>query len=162
MKKSALLIVFMLLGLVTMQAQGNFRAGINGGLPIGDAGDIATFNITVDFSYLFEVSDQFEVGPAVGFSQNFGEDLGPFEVDDIQFLPIAAAARFYPSEEGLYFGADVGYAVGINDGNDGGFYYRPKVGYDFTEVIGVGVSYKGVAVTGGSFDVITLGVDFKF
>jgi len=57
MKKSALLIVFMLLGLVTMQAQGNFRAGINGGLPIGDAGDIATFNITVDFSYLFEISE---------------------------------------------------------------------------------------------------------
>ena len=56
MKKYTLVLFFALLGL-TVQAQDQFRAGINLGLPVGDAGDITTFNIAIDLGYLLTLQD---------------------------------------------------------------------------------------------------------
>lgn len=154
-------------GISTSFAQGSFKLGANFALPIGDAGDVSSFSIGFDAAYLFPVSDKFEVGPALGFTNAFGKTesvtiLGTtFEADydDAQFLPIAAAARFNATEK-LYLGADLGYAVGINDGNDGGFYYRPRVGYSFTDMIGANISYTGISLDGGDWSTIGLGVEF--
>ena len=57
-------------------------------------------------------------------------------------------------------GADVGYAIGINDGNDGGFYYSPRAPYSVSEAIDIVAAYRGVSVNGGSWDVISAGVEF--
>lgn len=146
-------------GLSYVQAQGDFKAGIHAGLPIGDAGDLATFALAVDLGYLFDVSDQFQAGPTVGFSHSFGDEIGGFEIDDIQFLPIGGAGRFNISDE-FSLGADLGYAVGINEGNDGGFYYSPRAAYAVSEMVDIVLAYRGVAVDGGSWDIISLGVEF--
>ena len=45
--------------------------------------------------------------------------------------------------------------------NDGGFYYAPKVQYGISETIDIVLAYKGVSLEGGSFDSITLGVEFR-
>lgn len=164
MKKLVLGFVFAVLAMSNLNAQGNFNAGINLGLPIGDAGDGWTFNVTLDLSYLWEVSDGFEAGIATGFSHSFGDtiDIGEFgsvDVDDAQFLPIAAAGRFNVSDK-FILGADLGYAVGINDGNDGGFYYAPRAQYSVSDSMDIVFAYRGVSLDGGSFDVLTLGVQF--
>ena len=157
MKKVLFFAAFAVIAL-TASAQGQFRAGLNLGLPMGDAGDIATFTIQVDAAYLWEVSDNFEAGATAGYSHSFGDEIGGFEFDDITFVPIAAAARFNVSDE-FSLGADIGYAVGISDGNDGGFYYRPRVAYGVSDNIDIVASYTGISVDGFSFDYVSVGVD---
>tara|TARA_R110002012_G_scaffold206357_1_gene376114 strand:- start:27528 stop:28037 length:510 start_codon:yes stop_codon:yes gene_type:complete len=169
MKKLLFMAAFAAFGLSTTFAQGSFKVGVNFALPIGDAGDVSSFSLGLDAAYLIEISEKFEVGGATGFTNAFGKTeslsvLG-FEVEsdfeDVQFIPVAAAARFNATGK-LYLGADVGYAIGINDGNDGGFYYRPRVGYSFTDMIGANVSYTGISADGGDWSTIGLGVEFTF
>ena len=156
MKKVLFLAAMAVFGLTSVNAQ-EFKGSVYGGLPIGDAGDITTFTIGVDLSYLFEVSESFMAGPSLGFNNSFLDS--DFIGDDIQFLPVAAAARYSVSDE-FTLGADLGYAVGINEGNDGGFYYSPRVAYGVTDSIDIVAAYRGVSADGGSFDVISLGVEF--
>ena len=137
----------------------NFGAGLSVGLPVGDAGDLATFNVTVDVNYLWEVSDDFDAGVTVGFSQNFGDEINGFEIDDVQFLPVAGRAAYNVSED-FSIGADLGYAVGINDGNDGGFLWAPRVGYGVSDSIDIVLSYNNVSLDGGTWSNVNLGVNF--
>ena len=162
MKKLLLLSVIAVFAIGSMNAQGA-KAGISAGLPIGDAGDAWTFNVTLDVSYLWEVGENFNAGVTTGYSHSFGDSIdtgfGSFDVEDAQFVPLAGAARFAISEE-FTLGADLGYAIGIDDGNDGGFYYAPRAQYSVSEALDVVLAYRGISLDGGSFDVLTLGVEF--
>ena len=156
MKKFLFIIALAIFGLANVNAQG-FKLGANVGIPTGDASDISNFAIGVDVNFLWPASDTFDAGLAAGFSNSFiKKEWGS---DDVQFLPIAAAGRFNPSEN-FMIGADIGYGIGINSGNDGGFYYRPMVGYDITETIELNLSYSGVSKNGGTWSIISLGVMF--
>ncbi len=163
MKKLLVFAVLTVFGLTAMNAQGQFRAGIGAGLPIGDAGDLSLFAIAVDIGYLFEVSESFNAGPISGYSHTFGDDQtnGPYTIEgvDVQFIPIGGGGRF---EVALNFvlGADLGYAIGINDNNDGGFYYAPRVHYEAGQSVSIVAAYRGVSLDGGSWDIITVGVEF--
>lgn len=163
MKKVLFFAAFLLMGVGSMNAQGEFRAGLSGGIPIGDAGDFATFAIAVDLGYLFEISDTFDAGVATGYSHSFGDEITiagvTVELDDVQFIPVAASGRFEVAPS-FTLGADVGYAIGINDGNDGGFYYSPRAQYSVSEAIDIVAAYRGVSVDGGSWDIISAGVEF--
>lgn len=177
MKKVLLVTVIAILSLNSAQAQEpGFKLGAFVGLPIGDAGDSHTLNAGVDAAYLFNIVDSFQVGPATGYSHSFGDSIdtgfGSFEVEDFQFIPIAAAARFNVTEA-FFFGADIGYAVVISDG-DGGIYYRPRAGFNFGPLSAF-VSYTGISIPettttmgdvevtsgGGSFSSVNLGVEFS-
>jgi len=138
------------------------NVGLSAALPIGNFADITTFGFNLDANYLWEVSEQFDLGVATGFHYYFGEDLGSryYNPKDWGFLPISAAGRFNASED-FTIGADVGYALGINpDGNDGGFYYAPKIQYSVSEALDIVFAYKGVSLDGVSFDAISLGIEF--
>lgn len=164
MKKLLFLAAFAVFGLSTMNAQ-DFNAGINVGLPMGDVKDSYTLNISAELNYLWEVSDQFEAGLMTGYSHFLGDsvDLGAFgtvDFEDAGFIPLGGAARFNVSEE-FTLGADLGYAVGVSpDGNDGGFYYAPKVQYGISETLDIVLAYKGVSMDGGTFSSLNLGVEF--
>ena len=162
MKKLILVAVLALVGF-TASAQGQFKAGISGGLPIGDAGDLATFAIAVDLGYLFEISDSFDAGVATGYSHSFGDEIDilgtSIELDDVQFIPVAASGRFEVAPD-FTLGADLGYAIGVNDGNDGGFYYSPRAQYSVSEAIDIVVAYRGVSADGGSWDILSAGIEF--
>lgn len=164
MKKILLIAAIAVFGITSVQAQeGGVKVGLTVALPMGDAGDFSTFGAGLDVAYLANVADSFLVGAATGYQHFFGktETIAGFEIefDDVQFIPIAAAARF--DLDGLFFGADLGYALGVNDGNDGGFYYRPKAGYSFGN-ISLLASYIGVSLDGGSWTSVGLGVEFGF
>lgn len=161
MKKLFLVAAFALIGF-GVQAQEGFKLGANVGIPVGDAGDITSFSLGLDVAYMFGVSDNFDVGVATGFTNAFVKselkDLGADSA--VQFLPLAAAARFMASED-FSIGADLGYAIGINEGNDGGFYYKPTVGYMVSEATQLNLSYAGVSLEGVSFSSVNLGVLFS-
>ena len=160
MKKLFLTIAVIAFGLVASAQDGQFNAGVNLGLPVGDSSDFYSFSAGVEVNYLFSVSDDFQVGPSIGFTNFFGKEVGGFDVDSASFLPLAAAGRFAVSDQ-FTLGADLGYGIGISpDGNDGGFYYRPMVGYSISDNIMLQASYSGVSVNGGTFSNIGLGVMF--
>ncbi len=143
--------------------QGNLSIGINGGIPVGDIEEFSTFNLGAEVAYRFDVSEQFKLGGVAAFSNFFGDsgedEFGSWDVDDIQFLPLAATARFNISK--FFAGADVGYAVGINDGNEGGFYYRPLLGINFGK-IGALASYSGISRDQFTVATVNIGLEYNF
>ncbi len=164
MKKLLFILLIFLFTISSAFSQSNFKIGVNAGIPVGDVEEFTTFQIGFDIAYLYPVSNLFSVGALAGYSRYFGDDisttLGTIEVDDISFLPIAASARF-GFENSLFVGGDLGYAVGLDDGNDGGFYYRPKVGYELGP-LAIIASFSGISADGGDVSSVNLGVEFGF
>lgn len=159
MKKFLLTIAVVAFGFVANAQDGQFNAGVNLGLPVGDADTVSSFVLGAEVNYLFSVSDDFEVGPSVSFVNFFGKDFGGVS-QDASFLPIAAAGRFSISDE-FTLGADLGYGIGLSpSGIDSGFYYRPMVGYNVADNIMIQATYSGISVTGATWANIGLGVMF--
>lgn len=163
MKTTILLAAFTVLSIASgYSQQGNFAVGLNGGIPMGDIEEFVTFNLGADVAYRIDIAEQFEIGALAGYSHFFGDsgedEFGSWEVDDIQFLPVAASARIKMNS--FFAGADVGYAMGINEGNDGGFYYRPHAGYNFGRA-GVVASYSGISNDGFTVATLNLGIEFR-
>ncbi|CAM1366172.1 conserved hypothetical protein [Tenacibaculum litoreum] len=160
MKKLLLVIAMVAVGLTANAQEGKFNLGASIGLPAADADTGYDFAIGLEANYLFSVSDNFQLGPSVSYSHYFGGDIAGFDIEDASFLPIAAAARFNASEK-FIVGLDLGYAVGISpDANDGGFHYRPLVGYSVSDNTSIQASYSGVSVEGGTMANFGLGVVF--
>lgn len=156
--KKLLLVMVAVAFSFTATAQDGFRAGISGGIPVGDAGDFATFAIAVDLGYILELSDDFQAGVTTGFSHSF-KDSDVMYADDVSFLPLAASGRLALGDN-FGLGADVGYAIGVNEGNDGGFYYAPRLSYSVGDAIDIVAAFRGVSKNGGSWDIITFGIEF--
>ncbi|QLG46437.1 hypothetical protein [Costertonia aggregata] len=146
----------------------NFRAGINGGLVMGDLSEAYSLNLGFDVYLHWGLSEEIDLGLTTGFSNVFGEkqtiSAGGVSVetkfDNIQYLPLAASLRIYPFT-GFKLGGDLGYAVGINSGNDGGLYYRPTIGVDINGSTELNVSY---AVVDSDIDISSalVGILFLF
>ncbi|MGB3342394.1 MAG: hypothetical protein WBA61_00645 [Aequorivita sp.] len=165
----------------TLSAQSQvMKAGVSLSLPVGDAGDISDFGGQLDFAYLFEINEAFQVGPMASFffynGKDFNTPIGKIDGESLLFLPLGGSARFLL--EDFFFGADLGYGIGLSpDGNDGGFFYRPKVGYNFGSLAAI-LSYSGISsertviVNGpfgpisssssSTFGSINAGVEFSF
>lgn len=143
------------------QDRSSFKAGFIGGIPVGDASEMSSFSIGLDVNYHWGVSELLDLGVATGFVNAFGETLeGQTEFEDIQFLPVAASVRIYTTYH-FKFGGDVGYAVGINEGNEGGLYYRPLIGYNISGNTELNASYMAVD-NNGTFGIAMLGILFLF
>jgi len=175
MKKAIVTLVLIFI-VVSVQAQRNvdrtnFRAGVNGGLVLGDFSDAYSFGLGLDVSHHWGVSKVLDVGVAAGFFNAFGSQqtisaggiVVETEFDNIQFIPVGASLRVYPGKNvGFKFGGDVGYALGINAGNEGALYYRPSLGIDVKGGISeVNISYFAVN-DDVTFSAILLGYLFLF
>ncbi|WP_424494060.1 hypothetical protein [Salinimicrobium sp. GXAS 041] len=153
MKNLFLVLTLVFLGFGSTYAQGDLKLGFNVGLPTGDISDYSNLQVGVDAAYLFNIVDVAEVGPMVGYSHFFGEE----DLEDLKFVPIAASGRINLAL--LVVGLDLGYAMALEDGMDGGVYYRPKVGFGFGP-LDLFASYSGISVDGGSISSVNLGVEF--
>ncbi len=146
MKRFALITLFLLFA---MNMHGQFKAGINGGIPSGDYADYYSFSFGVDLYYLFGEPDALlNIGANAAFLNYVGEELGSgasnIEIEAAQFIPLAAVARLNLLNF-ITLGPDVGYALGLNDGNDGGFYWRGVVGLIFVNTIEIDLFYHSVS-----------------
>jgi len=148
------------------QAQdGGFKAGVHLGLPMGDAGDVYSFNFGLDVAYMWGISDNFHAGVTTGYSYFSGKeiDLGEFGSLKVNgaFIPVAASGQ-YSFSDNFFGGVDLGYALYAGDGEgDGGLYYQPKVGYQ-TEKYEIYASYKGISADGSTISTVGLGFNYKF
>lgn len=162
MKKLLLIVICLFLIPLSSHAQKGIKLGAHVGLPGGDVSDYTNFQAGADVAYLFKVIPTVQVGPLVGYSRFFSEDLdlGLIEADvfeDPHFMPIAASGRV--DFMLVMLGADLGYAIGLNDGNEGGLYLRPKVGLNLLG-LGVIVSYTSISRDGSNMSSVNLGVEF--
>ncbi|MEZ4810728.1 MAG: hypothetical protein R2819_10240 [Allomuricauda sp.] len=157
-----LLVMFSFFGIQSVQSQ--IRVGVNGGIPIGDADDLSTFAGIIDFNYLFDVTDNLRLGPSMGYSHSFGDELdtgfGIIKFDETRFLPIYGAARFEISHI-LSFGADLGYALSLEKSSSGGFYYSPGVSLSMSDYLNFVIAYRGISLKTASWDIISFGLELK-
>lgn len=164
MKKLSLAIVLSFIG-ISAFSQG-FRAGLNVGLPSGDAEELHSFSLGLDINFFWQVTNTLDVGVATGYSNFFGEEVdfgsfGTVDVEDAGFIPLAGAARLYLSYK-FIVGADLGYAIAITpDDSEGGYYYRPMLGYDISDSTQITVSYSGIEADDGSFAAILAGFNLS-
>lgn len=158
--KKLFFIITIALGLSMNAQEGQFNLGASFGLPTGNYSNITSFALSVEANYLFDISENISVGPSASFINYFGKEENNVGFGDIQFLPLAAAGRFNISDE-FALGADIGYGIGINTGNDGGFYYRPMLAYNISDDISLQASYSGISSNGQNISNVGLGVMFK-
>ncbi|HLW30756.1 MAG TPA: hypothetical protein VKX40_00740 [Aequorivita sp.] len=177
MKKILLFTAFAIFAFSTAQSQ-NMKVGVDAMIPMGDVKDGYSFGIGGNFTYFFEINEAFLVGPQASLLYYMGKETNGYKPDAALFLPLAGSARYII--EDFFFGADLGYGIGLApDGNDGGFFYRPKAGYNFgvisavlsytgitsnrtTEVPGYG-SIPGYTIkTSSTFSSLNFGVEFSF
>ena len=138
-----------------------FNLGLHVGIPVGDFDEVSSFVLGLDVSYLFNVSDGFDVGIATGYINFFGKDFNGFKVDDLGIIPIAASTRVALGEE-WFLGIDLGYGFITNkDADGGGFYYYPRVGMklDFVDIFGY---YQGMTKDSVNVASVGAGATFNF
>lgn len=151
MKKILLAVAMVATSFVANAQDGQFNLGANVALPVGNAGDLSSFAIGVEANYLFELSDEFKLGPSVGYMNYFGKDqtfdtgFGTVTVEgaNVGVMPIAAAARYNVSED-FVLGADLGVGIGVSNSSGSDFYYRPLIGYNVSENVMLQASYNGM------------------
>ena len=145
MKKLILcLAAFLLAG--NLMAQGTFKIGAMAGIPLSDASDVSNFVLGADVYYMIgKRSALVRLGPTVGIRNFFGKEVSPgIEVDDAQFLPISLAGRINILGI-LNGGVDVGYAVGISDFLDGGFYIKPVIALGLLQILELNFGYEVIS-----------------
>ena len=144
MKKLLIVLAaFLTFGFAKAQDSG-IKLGVHLDIPMGDASDITSIGFGGDLAYMFDVSEEFKVGPSVGYLNYSGKKYKGEKRDDLGFIPIAGSA-YYSLMENLFIGADLGYAIGVSPSiNKGGFYYLPKIGYQI-DLFEAYVGYKGIA-----------------
>ncbi|WP_435578662.1 outer membrane beta-barrel protein [Gilvibacter sp.] len=162
MKKVFLIVAFLVVGLSAMSQTG-FRLTAFGGLPVGDAADTTTFTLALDACHVWMVSEGVEAGAVVGYQHSFGETRNTggieFDFDDVQLLPVAGTAQVQVNPWAIV-GVRAGYAFGLSDNADGGFYYSPEVKVKINDHWNVLAQYRGVAEKNGSFNNIGIGFEF--
>ncbi len=168
MKKILISIFVLVFCAISMQAQQKQGLKLEGslGIPTGDLSNGLVFGLGADLSYLFDVGDSFQAGLNVGYHNFFAKTDGTLpptlngKGQDFQFVPLAATARYYVTED-IFVGTDLGYAFVLIDGVDGGFQYKPKAGFSFG-LIATTLSFSGISLENESFNSINLGFEVAF
>ncbi|MRI00327.1 hypothetical protein GH721_07225 [Kriegella sp. EG-1] len=164
MKKNILVIVFALLSFA-LQAQKGFKLGFHGSLPLGENNEVVSLGAGIDVGYMYPLGEVVDLGIMTGFTNGFPEkfhtDVVLYDLPNIQFVPVALGLRVWPSNS-FSFGGEIGNAFGINEGNEGGLYYRPLVGLLLGAQFEVNLSYTNVILDGEDWNTVNLGVLYTF
>ncbi len=148
----------------SLRAQQGFKLGIHGSLPVtSDANDAVSLVVGADVGYMRALGEVVDLGAMVSIIHGFPEKYGNQGIDlpSVDFLPLAASVRIWPSNS-FSFGVDGGYALGLNDGNEGGLYYKPLIGYLFGTQTEISLSYTGIAVDGFDWATVNFGILYTF
>ena len=159
MKKVLLTAAILIAGFAGVKAQTSFGGGVNLNLPIGDFSDFSSFGVGAELQVEHKFSEKFSGIGTTGFTHFIGKDFGG-EKFNIGVLPILVGARVYPSEK-FFIGAQIGYSLFLEDAEEGGFAYKPQVGYDAGQ-FQLSLSYNGISHDGVNTSYIGLGGIFKF
>lgn len=168
--KKLVLTAVAVLGFTFANAQDKtMKAGVHVGLPTGDLKEGYSLNLGADFTYLWNVSEDFKAGLNAGVTSYLGKEIteqfGVFtvttKVETVTFLPICATAEYSFSDK-FFVGLDFGYAIAVSPSEaEGGLLYLPKVGYQ-AEKFDITLGYKGINNDGSTANSLNLGFAYKF
>lgn len=160
LKKGLIALLFILTGSF-LYAQPGLKIGIQGGLPVNEVNEEVGVVLGLDAGYMWALNEAIDLGVTVGFINGFPEKYHTnqplSDLPNIQFAPIGGSVRIWPSNS-FSFGVDAGQALGINDGNEGGLYYRPIIGFLMSANTELNFSYTGIELDGKKWNTVTLGV----
>ncbi len=143
-------------------AQEGFKIGAHIGIPVGDAGDVSSFTLGLDGAYMWNVAPSFDLGVATGYSHFFGKSFdvpgGSIKADDFGFIPLAVAGKYRFSGSPVSLGLDLGYGFATKNNMDGGFYFQPKVAYNFSQ----GELYLGYQGVSNDYSVGAVNLGYNF
>ena len=163
--KKVLPLLFLTIVFTTVSAQEGFKIGAHGGIPLGDVNDQIGLVFGADIGYLWAPNKVFDLGIKAGiihgFPETFKAETVSVKLPSVQFAPIAASVRIWPAKS-FSFGGDVGHAIGLNEGNDGGFYYRPQLGFQVGPQSEVNFSYSVIELEEATWTTITVGYVYTF
>ena len=170
MKRILLSAAILIAGITTSFAQNSHaKVGAHIGLPITDFSNSHTFNLGVDFSYVWQVGDRLELGAKTGFSHFTGTEYNYgyigysyyVKYENVTILPIAATTKWNITRK-LFTGTDLGYAFFLSGmENTGSFYFQPQIGIDLgkNEIY---LGYKNLLKSGETLSTINLGYAYNF
>lgn len=166
MKKIGLMIaLFVGMAFVNAQQGTNWlKLGLHAGIPVGDVSDSHSFMAGLDAKYQFLDFNSFGLGFATGYSHYFGKELTSvggttITAEDYGLIPLAVLLRYYPTQS-FFIGTDLGYGIATGSGSDGGFYFRPEIGWH-NEDWNVFGFYQGVAANGANIGAVGIGVNYN-
>lgn len=150
---------------VNLQAQEGFKMGVQAGLPFNDFNEALSVVVGADVSYMYPLGEVVDIGPAVGFIHGFAEtfqsNIVRADLKAVQFAPLSAGLRIWTSND-FSFGGNVGWALGVSEGNDGGLYYRPTIAYLMSSSVEINFSYSGIELDEATWSTLTLGIVYNF
>lgn len=131
------------------------------GLPMGDIDDLSDIQVGINFNYYFvEVMEALKIGGRVGYNSYVVNSDFSDDIDNLSYLMLGAAAR-YDFSESIFARFDLGYAVGLNDGNDGAMFIEPRLGYNLGN-FDVFAYYQSIFQSDFSVGALGLGFALKF
>jgi hypothetical protein len=159
--KNILRTIVLLFFCTGMFAQEGIKIGLQGSFPFDDFSDAVVLSVALDVGYMHALGEVVDAGIMTGFINGFPDtfqsDIITADRPHVQFVPLAASVRVWPSNS-FSFGGDVGQAFGINEGNDGGLYYRPTIGYLFGTNTEINLSYTGIKLDGATWTTVNVGI----
>lgn len=160
-----LLLAVLIFQITDLRAQEGFKMGIQAGLPFNDFNEALSIVVGADVSYMYPLGKLVDIGPSVGyihgFAETFQSNIVRADLEPVQFVPLSAGLRFWTSND-FSFGGNAGWALGINEGNDGGMYYRPMIAYLMSSSVEVNFSYTGIELENATWSTLTLGLVYNF
>ncbi|MDP5229843.1 MAG: hypothetical protein NWQ38_05580 [Cellulophaga sp.] len=161
--KNILLVATLVFTLTTSYSQEGFKIGVQGGIPFNDFNDEVGVVLGANAGYMWALNEVIDLGIMAGYTYGFPEKFGTedplTDLPSVQFVPLALSARIWPSNS-FSFGVDVGQALGLNEGNEGGLYYRPQVGFLMGAFTELNISYSAIVLEEKQFNTLTLGILF--
>lgn len=146
-------------------SQEGFKIGAHGGIPLGDFNNQIGIVIGADIGYLWSPNKVFDLGLKSGiihgFPETFKAETISVKLPSVQFVPVVASVRIWAAKS-FSFGGDVGHAFGLNKGNEGGFYYRPQIGFQVGPQSEINFSYTAIDLGEATWSTVTLGYVYTF
>ncbi|NMM48499.1 hypothetical protein [Marinigracilibium pacificum] len=159
-------IYIIVLSIFVMSAvNAQFKVGVHGGAPVGDAKDVYKSSWGINAYYMFgdEKNALIKFGAGAGWIHYIGDEFSSggqtFEIDDASFLPVYLAARIHFL--GLFAGLDAGYAFGLSD-VDGGFYWKPLIGIGLFSILEIDLFYHSIYPGNGDISSVGLAAYIRF
>lgn len=131
------------------------------GLPMGDVDDFSSVQVGINFNYYFvEVMEALKIGGRLGYSTFVIDSDFSDGLNNPSFLMAGASAR-YDFSESLFARLDLGYAIGLNDGNDGAMFLEPRLGYNLGN-FDLFAFYQTILDSDFSYGALGVGFALKF
>lgn len=175
MMKRLLLLVCTAFVFSNLSAQ-KLEASLSAAFAVSDGSNYTKTGFMGEIGFMPKIAPKVQIGGQVGFLLLPGKEVLFDDFNDTapsqNFISLAAAARI-DIAKGFKAQGDLGYAFGVNktdqfDGifgipieNVNGFYYSPKVLYELTERVLIMLAYRGIALDGFDWQVITAGLTLR-